>query len=227
MGVVAVRASESVSSRYRRLRRDAADAVRVVRDGDTVVVPIAAGEPPALLHALSESRRDVRDVTVFHLLPLTEPAYLDPDTAHHVRHNTAFLGAPSRTGAGEGWVDYTPAHFSEIPELIRRGLIGSDVVFARASSMDEHGFFSLGLAADYTMAAISRARAVVLEVNPRVPFCFGECHVHVSQVSALVETDDPLPELPPPPIGPVERAIGAVVADLVPDGATLQIGIGA
>ena len=93
-------------------------------------------------------------------------------------------------------MDYCPAHFSEIPELIRRGLLACDVVFARASSMDEHGFFSLGLSADYTMAAIARARAVVLEVNPGVPFCFGDCHVHISQVTALVESSDPIVELP-------------------------------
>lgn len=227
MGVVAAEHRAGVRSRYPNLKREAADAVRLVRDGDTIIVPIAAGEPPALLQALSQTRRDLRGVVVFQLLPLTSPSYLDPETVGHVRHSTAFLGTPSRPGAGEGWVDYCPAHFSEIPELIRRGLIRSEVVFARASPMDEHGFFSLGLAADYTMAAIANAREVVLEVNPRVPFCFGECHVHISQVSAVVEVDDPLPQLPPPPIGPVERAIGALVADLVPDGATLQIGIGA
>jgi acyl-CoA hydrolase len=225
--VAVARQQGSVRSRYDAVRREPDEAVRLVRDGDTVVVPIAAGEPPALLHALSAARRDFHDVTVFHMLPVTQPAYLDPETRHHVRHSTTFLGGPSRAGAVDGWVDWCPAHFSEVPELIRRGLIGSDVVLARASAMDEHGFFSLGLATDYTLAAMGKARAVVLEVNPRVPFCFGECHVHVSQVSAVVESDDELPVLPPPPIGPVERAIGALVADLVPDGATLQIGIGA
>jgi acyl-CoA hydrolase len=165
-------------------------------------------------------------VTVFQLLPLRRAAYFDPDTTEHVRHTSAFLGGPSRPAVNEGWADYYPAHFSEIPELIRRGLLPSEVVFAHASAMDEHGFFALGLSADYTMAAISRARAVVLEVNPQVPFCFGDCHVHISQVTALVECDEPLAVLPPSTIGPVELAIGGFVADLIPDGATLQIGIG-
>lgn len=217
----------TVQSLFRERRRDAGDAVGVVRDGDTIVAPIGAGEPPALVHALSERRREFHDVTVFSLLPLARAAYFDPETREHVRHSTAFLGGVSRPGAGEGWVDYCPAHFSEIPELIRRGLLPCDVVFARASAMDEHGFFALGLSADYTMAAVERARAVVLEVNPRVPFTFGDCHVHVSQVAALVESDDAVVELPPPSIGDVERAIAGHVADLVPDGATLQIGIGA
>jgi acyl-CoA hydrolase len=92
--------------------------------------------------------------------------------------------------------------------------------------MDEHGYFSLGLAADYTMAAVSKARAVILEVNPGVPFSYGNCHVHISQVAAIVESDLPIPEVGLPKIGPVQEAIGKYVADMIPDGATLQIGYG-
>lgn len=217
----------SAQATYESKRMDAADAVALVRDGETIVLPIGAGEAPTLLHALSARRREVHGVTVFSLLPLVKADYLDPDTTEHVRHSTAFLGGTSRPGAAGGWVDVHPAHFSEIPLLLRRGLLPCDVVFARASPMDSHGFFSLGLSADYTMAAIERARAVVLEVNPGVPFCFGDCHVHVSQVAAVVENSDPIVELPHPPLGPVELGIGRVVADLIPDGATLQIGIGA
>ncbi len=217
----------SVKAQYDQRRMDPPDAVALVGDGDTVVLPIGAGEAPALLHALSDRRRDLRGVTVFQLLPLVKADYFDPDTTEHVRHSTAFLGGTSRKGAAQGWVDYCPAHFSEIPELIRRGLLPCDVVFARASAMDEHGYFSLGLSADYTMAAIERARAVVLEVNPGVPFCFGDCHVHISQVTALVESSEAIVELPHPALGPVELGIGRFVAELIPDGATLQIGIGA
>ncbi|MGB7981326.1 MAG: acetyl-CoA hydrolase/transferase C-terminal domain-containing protein [Candidatus Nanopelagicales bacterium] len=217
----------SAQATYASKRMDAADAVALVGDGQTIVLPIGAGEAPALLHALSARRRELRGVTVFSLLPLVKADYLDPDTTEHVRHGTSFLGGTSRAGAAAGWVDVHPAHFSEIPLLLRRGLLPCDVVFARASPMDEHGYFSLGLSADYTMAAIEQARTVVLEVNPGVPFCFGDCHVHVSRVSAVVETSDPIVELPHPPLGPVELGIGRFVADLIPDGATLQIGIGA
>ena len=217
----------SVQARYEERRMEPPEAVALVADGDTVVLPIGAGEAPALLHALSDRRLGLRGVTVFQLLPLVQAGYFDPDTTEHVRHSTAFLGGTSRAGAAQGWVDYCPAHFSEIPELIRRGQLACDVVFARASAMDEHGYFSLGLSADYTMAAIECARVVVLEVNAQVPFCFGECHVHISQVRALVESSDPIVELPQPALGPVELAIGRFVAELIPDGATLQIGIGA
>ena len=112
-----------VQRMYRERRRDPADAVRLVHDGETIVVPIGVGEPPGLLRALSERRREFRDVTVFQLLPLRKAEYFDPDTTKHVRHSSAFLGGPSRPAVHDGWADYCPAHFSEIPELIRRGLL--------------------------------------------------------------------------------------------------------
>ena len=105
-------------------------------------------------------------------------------------------------------------------------MIPVDVVFTMVSAMDDHGFFSLSLGTDYTMAAIEKARAVVLEVNPNVPFANGNCHVHISQVAALCESDDPIFEVGLPKIGPVQEAIGKYVADMIPDGATLQIGYG-
>jgi acyl-CoA hydrolase len=211
---------------YAERRREAHDAVAAVQDGEAIVVPIGVGEPPALLAALSERRREFRGVSVFQLLPLAKAAYFDPETVENVRHASAFLGGASRAGAAEGWIDYTPAHFSEIPRLISRGYLPCDVVFARVSAMDDHGYFALGLSADYTMAAIEAAHTVVLEVNPQVPFTFGDCHIHISQVTALVESSDDLFELPAPPISDVELAIGRHVAEMIPDGATLQIGIG-
>jgi acyl-CoA hydrolase len=102
----------------------------------------------------------------------------------------------------------------------------ANVVFSMASPMDEYGYFSLSLGPDYTMAAIEKAHAVVLEVNPNVPFANGNCHIHISKVAALVESDDPILEVGLPKIGPVQEAIGKYVADMIPDGATLQIGYG-
>ena len=202
------------------------DAVRLVRDGDQIIVPTSAGEPPALLAALSERRREFRDVTVAQMLAMRKYGYFDPATVEHVRHVAMFFGGASRPGGQERWIDFIPNYFSEIPAMIERGCIAADVVFALASPMDADGNFALGLSADYTMAAIGRARAVVLEVNPNVPFAYGNCHVHVSRVTALVESSDPVFEVGLPEIGPVQRAIGAYVAELVEDGSTLQIGYG-
>lgn len=216
----------SVQSMYQAKRMTAADAVRQVRNGDLIVVPTGVGEPPTLLTALSEQRHDFRGVQVAQILPLHKYAYFDPHTLDHVRHVAYFFGGASRPGGQEGWIDFIPAYFSELPMLIERGLTPADVVFAMASEMDDHGYFSLSLGVDYTMAAVAKARAVVLEVNPNVPFANGNCHVHISQVAALVESTAPLFEVGLPKIGPVQEAIGKYVAELIPDGATLQIGYG-
>jgi acyl-CoA hydrolase len=204
----------------------AADAIRVVKNGDTIVVPTAVGEPPSLLTALSEARRDFRDVQICQILAVRKYAYLDPETVDNVRHTAYFYSGATRQGGKDGWVDFYPAYFSEMPQLINRGLMPADVVFSMASPMDEHGFFSLSLAADYTMAAIEKARVVVLEVNPNVPFANGDCHIHISQVAALCESEEPILEVGLPKIGPVQEAIGRYVAEMIPNGATLQIGYG-
>jgi acyl-CoA hydrolase len=211
---------------YQQKRMSAADAVRQVRNGDMIVVPTGVGEPPALLTALSEQRRDFRGVQVAQILPLRKYGYFDPETVEHVRHTAYFFGGASRPGGQEGWIDFIPAYFSELPQLIERNLIPADVVFSMASTMDEHGYFSLSLGADYTMAAVEKARVIVLEVNPNVPFANGDCHIHISQVTALVESDEPVLEVGLPKIGPVQEAIGKYVAELIPNGATLQIGYG-
>jgi acyl-CoA hydrolase len=216
----------SVKALYQQKRMSAADAIRVVKNGDTIVVPTAVAEPPALLTALSEARRDFRGVQISQILPVRKYAYFDPETVENVRHTAYFFSGVTRAGGAEGWVDFIPAYFSEMPALIKRDQMPANVVFSMASPMDEYGYFSLSLGPDYTMAAIEKAHAVVLEVNPNVPFANGNCHIHISKVAALVESDDPILEVGLPKIGPVQEAIGKYVADMIPDGATLQIGYG-
>ncbi|WP_116111915.1 acetyl-CoA hydrolase/transferase family protein [Austwickia chelonae] len=217
----------TAQDRYATKLRTAHDVIDLIGDGDTVVAPTGVGEPPAVLDALSERRREKRGVVVSQILPLRPFGYLDPETQEHVRHTSLFFGSASRAGGQAGWIDYRPSYFSEMPSLFREGYFPVDVVVALASPMDRHGYFSLGLAPDYTMAAIEQARTVVLEVNPHVPYTYGQCHVHIDQVTALVEDDRPLSEVGLPQIGPVQKAIGGYVADLIPDGATVQIGYGA
>lgn len=216
----------TVHDQYQQKRVPAAEAVRQVRDGDLIIVPTGVGEPPTLLTALSEQRLSFRDVKVAQILAMRKYAYIDRETSQHVRHVALFFGGATRAGGQEGWIDFIPNYFSEIPAQIDRGQIPADVVFSMASPMDAHGYFALSLGADYTMAAVARARAVVLEVNPNVPFANGNCHVHISQVAALAESSDPVLEVGLPKIGPVQQAIGKNVADLIEDGSTLQIGYG-
>lgn len=218
--------TQSTAADYQSKRMSAQDAVRQVRDGDFIIIPTGVGEPPALLTALSATRHTLRDVKTSQILPVRKYGYFDPDTTAHVRHVALFYGPASRKGGQEGWIDFIPNYFSEIPAMIGRGQISSDVVMSMASPMDEHGFFALSLGTDYTMAAVAKARQIILEVNPNVPFTHGDCHVHVSQVTAVVESSDALTEVGLPTIGPIQTAIARYVADLIPDGATLQIGYG-
>jgi acyl-CoA hydrolase len=216
----------SVEQLYVQKKVTAADAVGWVNDGDQIIVPTGVGEPPALLTALSEQRLRLHDVKVAQILAIRKFGYIDAETVEHVRHVALFYGGATRAGGQAGWIDFTPNYFSEIPAMIRRDQIAADVVFSMASPMDAHGYFSLSLGADYTMAALAKARAVVLEVNPNVPFAVGNCHIHISEVAALVESSDPVLEVGLPKIGSVQEAIGEYVADMIDDGATLQIGYG-
>ncbi len=216
----------SASDQYRAKLRSSNEAIDLVRNGDVIVVSTGAAEPPSLLEALSDRRRELHGVTVAQMLPMRKYGYFDPQTVAHVRHVGPFLGAASRQGAQQGWIDTLACNFSELPRYFRDGLTSVNVVFCLASPMDEHGYFSLGLGADYTMAAIEKARAVVLEVNPNVPYSYGQCQVHISKVLAVVESELPIIEAPLPAIGPVQEAIGRHVASLIEDGSTLQIGYG-
>ncbi len=216
----------SVQQDYAKKKMSAVDAAGLVKDGDFIIVPTGVGEPPTLLTALSEQRQRLHDVKVAQILAIRKFAYIDPETVDHIRPVALFYGAATRAGGQAGWIDFIPNYFSEIPSLIGRGQMPADVVMSMASPMDAHGYFSLSLGADYTMAAVAKARAVILEVNPNVPFAFGNCHVHISQVAALVESNEPVLEVGLPKIGPVQEAIGKYVADQIEDGSTLQIGYG-
>jgi acyl-CoA hydrolase len=217
---------QTAQEQYQSKRSTAEQALAQLRDGDMIIVPTGVGEPPTLLAALSDQRRRFHDIRVAQILAMRKYGYFDQATASHVRHAALFFGGASRSGGQGGWCDFIPNYFSEIPMLIERGLMPADVVFTMASPMNAQGFFSLSLGADYTMAAVAKARAVVLEVNPNVPFAHGQCHVHVSQVTALVENDDPILEVGLPQIGAVQEAIGKYVAEMIEDGSTLQIGYG-
>lgn len=217
---------QTVHELYAAKRTDAVSALAHLQDNDMIIVPTGVGEPPTLLGALSEARTRWQGIRVAQILAMRKYGYFEPDTARHVRHAALFFGGASRGGGQGGWCDFIPNYFSEIPTLIERGLMPADVVFAMASSMNAQGFFALSLGTDYTMAAVAKARVVVLEVNPNVPFAHGQCHVHVSQVTALVEDDTPILEVGLPAIGAVQEAIGKHVADMIDDGSTLQIGYG-
>ena len=204
----------------------ASDAVELISSGDRVYVHEVSMVPTSLVDALVARAPLVRDVEIVHLHTEGHAAYLDPGLEGHLRHNALFVGPNARAAVNEGRADYTPVFLSEIPALIADGTLPIDVALVQVSPPDRHGFCRLGVSVACARAAVDNARIVIAEFNPRVPQTLGNSSVHVSRITAAVEVDRPLPAHAPEPFGEIDRAIGEHVAALVPDGATLQAGIG-
>jgi 4-hydroxybutyrate CoA-transferase len=212
---------------YRAKCVPAARAVQAVEPGNRVVFAHACGEPLELVKALVERGPELHDVEIVHLVPMGLGAYTGPGCAAAFRHNSLFVGAATRQAVWEGRADFTPVHFHAVPGLFRSGYLTPDVVFIHVSPPDEHGYCSFGVSVDYTRPAAFVAKTVVAQVNPQMPRTHGDSFIHTSRLDYVVETDQPIIELPPPRIGPIEEAIGRHVAALVRDGDCLQLGIGA
>lgn len=210
---------------YRHKRRTAAEAVRLIESGNRVFTSGNAATPRALLRALIDRKAELRDVELVHLL-LMGDEFSAPGLEGHFRHNALFVGPGDRHAVNSGAADYTPIFLSEIPLLFSSGILPLDVALLHVSPPDEHGFMSLGIEVLASKAAAAAARTVIVQVNEQMPRVLGDSFLHVSRVQAVVETDEPLPELEKSEFGEVEQRIGQWIAELVPDGATLQMGIG-
>lgn len=209
-----------------RNRTTADDAILVVRDGVRVFIGSGAAVPLGLLDAFTARASHFRDVEVCQLLTLGPAPYVAPELAGHVRHNAFFVGLNTRAAVQAGRADFTPVFLSEIPALLRTRM-PIDVALVQVSPPDAHGLCSLGVSVDIVKNAVEHARVVIAEVNPQMPRTHGDSFVHVSRLTAIVEVDHPLPELPPEPIDDTSRSIGVHVASLIEDGDTIQTGIGA
>ena len=214
----------SYRSAYTEKKLTPEEAVSLIKPGEDLIVPLSAGEPPALLEALP-SHEGLRGNRLFQMLSLRPALEIAPE---RLRIVSMFLGAGDRPGFQSGIVDLLPNHFSDLPQLLRQ-VTESDrrVVMATVSPMDEQGYFSLGTNCDYTADLASESRAVLLEVNEYMPRTFGKNQIHISQVTALIENNVPLPALPEPAVSENDVQIGRLIADLIGDGDTLQIGFGA
>jgi 4-hydroxybutyrate CoA-transferase len=205
----------------------AADAVASVADGQTIFVQGGAATPTALLVALAARATQLTGVTTVGLHLDGPCPHLEPAMAGHIRHRALFIGPNAREAVNEGRADYVPIFLSDIPHLFSRGILPLDAVFINVSPPDSHGFCSLGTSIDATLAAVQSAKSVIAQINPSMPRTLGDSFIHVDQIDLAVDVDQPPHEHPVEDIGEVERQIGAHVAELVPDGATLQLGIGA
>ncbi|MFN6964780.1 MAG: acetyl-CoA hydrolase/transferase family protein [Pyrinomonadaceae bacterium] len=204
----------------------AADAVKRIKSGDRVFVHGVAAVPSVLTHAMAERADELRDVEIVHLHTEGDAPYARPELAGSFRVNAFFVAGNVRQAVNEGRADYVPVFLSEIPSLFRRGVLPLDVAMISVSPPDKHGFCSLGVSVDIARAAVDTAKVVIAQVNPRMPRTIGDALVHVGRIDAMVEVDRPLPEVAPPTLTDVDRAIGRHVAELIDDGATLQMGIG-
>ncbi len=204
----------------------AKEAVAVVRSGHRVYLHEASMVPIVLVEALVERKDELESVEIVHLHTDGPAPYADSSCSKSFRHNALFAGPNVRDAIEAGRADFTPVFLSEIPSIFRDGTLPIDVTFIQVTPPDAHGFCRLGLSIATALSAVEHAKIVVAEINPRVPHTMGTSAVHVSEIDYAVEVDHPLPTVEPAPFGPIEEAIGRNVAALVPDGATLQVGIG-
>jgi acyl-CoA hydrolase/GNAT superfamily N-acetyltransferase len=218
-------AGESLGA-WAKKRIDVADAIARIRPGRRIFVGSGAAEPEALVQGLCDYGEHLEQNEIVHLLTLGAAPYVAPALAHRFRHAAFFIGANVRQAVQEGRADFIPVFLSEIPALIRSGRMPIDVALIQVSPPDRHGFVSLGVSVDIVRAAVENASFVVAEVNPHMPRTFGESVLSMDLIDAVVPVDHALPELLAPVLDDADREIGKLVATLIPDGATLQLGIG-
>jgi acyl-CoA hydrolase/GNAT superfamily N-acetyltransferase len=204
-----------------------AGAISLIKPGKRIYLSDGSATPLGLIPGLIDPQADLGDNEITHLLTLGDAPYVKPEFAARFRHNALFIGANVREAVRDGRADYTPAFLSEIPALIRSGRLPIDVALISVTPPDENGYCSFGTHIDLAPAVVEVAELVIAEVNPLMPRVPSPARIHVDDIDALVLAEHALPELPPPPDNEVTTAIGLNVADLIPNGATLQVGIGA
>ncbi len=202
------------------------DAVACIKSGMRVFVHGASATPSPLLDALAR-RTDLTDLTLYHLHTNGPAPFAEPAHAGRFFSVSLFTGPQVRTAIADGRADYVPVFLSDIPSLFLSGRIPLDVALLHLSPPDQHGYCTLGISVDASLAASRSARRIVAEINDQMPRTHGNTLVAFSGLDAFVHTNRPLYAVDPPHTTPIEDAIGEHVAGLVPDRATLQMGIGA
>lgn len=202
-----------------------ADVVSVVKSGATLFLHGACATPSPLVEALC-GRRDLEDVRLYHLHTAGPAPFAEPGREREFRSVSLFTGAPLRRAVNEGRADFVPIFLSDIPALFSSGRVPLDVAMLQVSPPDRHGMCSLGTSCDAAKAAAESARLVVAEINEQMPRTHGNNVLPFERLHAFIATDRPLAEHHPQPETSVEARIGELVAGLVEDGSTLQMGIG-
>lgn len=201
-------------------------ALAAIESGNRVYIGGGAGVPVQLSQGLVSRADELRDVEITHILTFAPAPYVEPQYQESFRVNALFIGHNVRTAVQQGRADFTPVFLSEIPSLFRNGLLPIDVALISVSPADEHGFCSFGVEVGTTKPAANAARIVIAEINPNMPRTLGDSFIHLSRLTHIVESDYLLPEAPQGGGSAQHLQIGQHIAELIPNGATLQMGIG-
>ena len=206
----------------------AAEAVQLIESGDSIYIQGSTSIPEILSRALADRGGELRDVTVYAAFAVgkNDAPYCRPEYKDAFNVKSLFVANNVRRWLADGYGSTIPAFLGEIPALFRDGTLPLDAVFLNVSPPDKDGFCSFGVSADLAVSAVECARKVIVQVNKAMPFSYGDALIHVSRIDAAVEADDPLVEVPTAVPTEVDTAIGRHIAELIPDGATLQIGVG-
>jgi acyl-CoA hydrolase len=201
-------------------------AVSLIKSGMRVFIQGAAATPTPLIEAVS-ARDDLENVKLYHMHTEGPAPFAEPGMESRFRSISVFTGPPLRSAVREGRADFVPIFLSDVPRLFTNGHVQLDAALLHLSPPDKHGYCTLGTSVDAALAASRTARILIAEINPRMPRTHGNTLVHIDRVDSFIVTDRPLYAHDPPQPNEIESAIGANVAKLVPDGAVLQMGIGA
>lgn len=204
----------------------AEEALKIVKSNDKIYIQAAAAVPQVLVKALSDRHDELRNVEICQLHTEGEAPYANPEYAKSFHVNSFFIGRNVRHTLKAGNGSYTPVFLSEVPLLFKRNIVDINVALIHVSVPDKHGYCSLGVSVEATLAAIENADHVIAQVNKQMPRTFGDGIIHVTEIDAFVEVDEPLPAFPVTEPTEIETKIGDYVAELIEDGSTLQMGIG-
>ena len=216
-------------SLYKDRIMTADEAVEAVKSGNRLFLTGNVSVPSQLLDALVRRAPKVKDVEICQALTVGSPAYVDPEMEGHLRVNTMFISGNIRKAVHEGRADFTPVLLSEFPLLFKNKHLPLDVALIHVSIPDEHGFCSLGVEVGLTKSAAESAKIVIAEVNEQMPRTLGDAFIHVSRLNYIVPVNYPVVEMAmgDGETSPEIEKMAEYIADLIPDGATMQMGIGA
>lgn len=207
----------------------AEEAVKIIKSGDNIFLTGNCSVPKQLLSALVDYAPNIKDVTIYQSLSITDCDYTSPELDGHLRVNTLFISSNVRKAVNEGRADFTPVHLSELPLLFKKGIIPLDVAFVHLSPPDSHGYCTFGIESGLTKSAAESAKIMIAEINEQMPRMLGDTFIHVKDIDYIIPVNYPNDELPPVKDGSMEtiEKIAGHIAPIIPDGATLQTGIGA